>query len=141
MMLKRLFFLSILSVLLLSACNSNDELSGKIFDVSVISGPNEPDKYSPIMTLEFSDGNKVKNKMGYEEGMYELKDDKLVIQFENENEYLEIEFTLEESDNEFSEYSAEISDSKLKIDDSSLVSKLKGFYEKIHRSHFEFIEV
>jgi major membrane immunogen (membrane-anchored lipoprotein) len=139
-MLKRLFFLSILSVVLLSACSSNDELSGKTFDVSVISGPNEPGKYSPIMTLEFLDGNEVKNKMGYEEGMYELKDDKLVIQFENENEYLEIEFTLEESDKDFSEYSAEISDSKLEIEDSSLVSKLKGFYEKLDRSHFEFIE-
>ncbi|MFD2045186.1 hypothetical protein ACFSTA_15995 [Ornithinibacillus salinisoli] len=141
-MKKRLIFLLLLAILLLSACSNSDELSGKTFDVSVMwSSPNSPsDNYKPLMRLEFSDGNIVKNTMGYEEGTYELKDDKLVIQFENENESLEIEFTLEESDNEFSEYSAEISDSDFQIEDSGQVSKYQGFYQKLWDRHFVFIE-
>ncbi|GAB3807763.1 hypothetical protein GCM10028868_37690 [Virgibacillus kimchii] len=45
------------------------------------------------MTLEFLDGKIITNSLDGEEGIYELKDDKLVVQFENENESLEIEFT------------------------------------------------
>ncbi|HSI66802.1 MAG TPA: hypothetical protein VK947_05260 [Planococcus sp. (in: firmicutes)] len=141
-MKKWLFFLLLLVVLLLSACSGNDELSGKTFDVSEVSPVNYPDELFPIMTLEFSAGNRVKNTMGYEdEGTYELMDDKLVIQFENENESLEIEFTLEESEKDFSTYSAEISDSNLEIEDSNQVSKYKGLYQKLWDRHFEIIEV
>ena len=139
-MKKWLFFLLLLVVLLLSACSDNDELSGKTFDFSVMSSPVNPDKYDSVMTLEFSDGNTVKNTMGYEEGTYELKEDKLVLLFENENESLEIEFTLEESEKDFSTYSAEISDSNLEIEDSNQVSKYKGLYQKLWDSHFEIIE-
>ena len=48
-----------------------------------------------------------------------------MIQFENENESLEIEFTHEESDIDFSTYLAEVSDTKFKIEDSNQVSKFK----------------
>lgn len=131
----------LLLIVLLSACSNTDELSGKTFDLSVRSSPDSPpDQFSPIVTLEFLDGNIVKNKKGHEEGTYELKDDQLVIQFENENEYLAIEFTLKESDDDISEYSAEISDSKYEIEDSKIVSKFKGFYERLSVSHFQFIE-
>lgn len=79
--------------------------------------------------------------MGYEdEGTYELIDDKLVILFENENESLEIEFTLEENEKDFSTYSAEITDSNLEIEDSNQVSKYKGLYQNLADSYFEFIE-
>lgn len=140
-MKKWLFFLLLLSVLLLSACTNSDDLAGKTFDVSSGPSPVDPDEYDSIMTLEFSDGNKVKNTMGYEdEGTYELIDDKLVILFENENESLEIEFTLEENEKDFSTYSAEITDSNLEIEDSNQVSKYKGLYQNLADSYFEFIE-
>ncbi|MFD2629523.1 hypothetical protein [Oceanobacillus kapialis] len=115
-----IILIAVLSILIITAC-SHDELSGKTFDVSVVGSPNEPSNLHSIMTLEFSDGNKVKNKMGYEEGSYELQDDKLVIQFENENELLEIEFALKESDIESSQYAAEIINLKYEIEDSKLV--------------------
>lgn len=141
MMKKWLLFLLLLVVLLLSACSENDELSGKTFDVRGMASPVDPDQYDSRMTLEFSDGNTVKNTMSSEdEGTYELMGDKLVMQFENENESLEIEFTLEESDKDISTYSAEISNSNLEIEDSNQVSKYLGFYQNIGDSHFEFIE-
>lgn len=139
-MKKWLFSPLLLVVLLLSACNNSDDLSGKTFDVSVGPSPVNPDKYDSIMTLEFSDGNTVKNTMGYEEGTYELKEDNLALLFKNENESLEIEFTLEESDKDFSTYSAEISDSNLEIEDSNQVSKYSVLYQNLGGSSFEFIE-
>lgn len=116
-MIKRLVILLHLSVLLLSACNDKDELSGKTFDVSLVSSPNNLD-----------------------ERIYELKDDKLVMQFENDNETLEIEFIIEESDKEFSEYSGEISDSDFQIEDSKRISKYNEFYLNLPDSPVEFIE-
>ncbi|WP_157998050.1 hypothetical protein [Ornithinibacillus scapharcae] len=92
------------------------------------------------MSLEFLEGKVITNSIDGEEGTYKLKDDKLMIQCENENESLEIEFTLNESEKEFSQYSAEVSDSNLHIEDSKQVSKYKGFYEKLPSSHVEFIE-
>ncbi|SHG86344.1 hypothetical protein [Ornithinibacillus halophilus] len=141
-MKKWLFFLLLLVVFLLSACSNNDELSGKTFDISVVAmSPNDTSaNYTPVMTLEFSDGNKVKNTRDDEEGVYELKEDKLVILFKNENEHLEVEFTLKESDKEFSEYSAEISDLDFQMVDSTQVSKYKGLYQKLWDNHFEIIE-
>lgn len=138
-MFKRLIFLSLLFVLLLSACSNKDELSGKTFDVSVVGSPNEPFNLDSIMRLEFSDGNVTTKAMNGAEGTYELKDDNLVIQFENENESLEIEFTFKESNIETSEYAAEIIDSDFQIEDSEQVSNYKDFYFDLP-SHVEFIE-
>src|SRR5690625_4200877 len=138
-MIKRFIFLAVLSVLLLAACSNIDELSGKTFDVSVRSNPNDPANFHSIMTLKFLDGIVITDALHEEEGTYELKDNKLVIQFENENESLEIEFTFEESDKEFSEYSAEISHSDFQIEDSDQVSKYKGFILDLPSSYVEFI--
>jgi hypothetical protein len=138
-MVKRLVFLSLLSVLLLSACNNADELSGKTFDVSSRSIHDENSFYA-IMTLEFSDGNVTTISIDGEEGAYELKDDKLLIQYENENETLEIEFTLEESDEDSSTYSAIISDADFQIEDSDQVSKYRKFYTDLPSFPVEFIE-
>jgi major membrane immunogen (membrane-anchored lipoprotein) len=147
LMKKRFIFLLLLVFLLLSACSNSDEFSGKTFDVSVMSispdstslGSTSED-YQPLMILEFLNGNIVKNQLDEEEGTYKLKDDKLVVLFENENEYLEAEFTLKESDKEFSTYSAEISDIDFQMEDSEQVSKYKGFYQKLWDRQFEFIE-
>ena len=143
-MKKQLIFLLLLAILLLSACSNSDELSGKTFDVSVmwISPDSTSENYKPLMILEFLDGDIVKNTLSSDEGTYELKDDKLMILFENENEYLEAEFALKESDKEFSTYSAEISDLDFQMKDSEQVSKYIGLYQKLweHGLTFEFIE-
>lgn len=140
MMIRRLLFLFLLAVLLLSGCSTSDDLSGKTFDVSVRSSPNNPDKYHAIMTLEFLDGKVINHSIAGEEGTYELKDDNFVIQFENENESLQIEFTLKESDKEFSQYSAEIIDSDFQMEDAEQVSKYKQLYLDLPSSHVEIIE-
>jgi hypothetical protein len=146
-MKKRFIYLLLLAFLLLSACSNSDVLSGKTFDVSVLSiSPDSTsldstsENYQPLMILEFLNGNSVKNMLDEEVGTYELKDDKLVVLFENENEYLEVEFSLKESDKEFSTYSAEISDLDFQMEDSEQVSKYKGFYQKLWDRQFEFIE-
>lgn len=136
-----MILIAVLSVLFITACDNSDELSGKTFDVSVISSLTHPDRYTPIMRLEFSDGNIVKNRLREEEGTYELIEDQLVLQFENENELLEIEFTLKESDKDISEYSAELSRSTLDIEDSTQLSEFQILYSKTHNQSFvEFIE-
>ncbi|MFD2045218.1 hypothetical protein ACFSTA_16155 [Ornithinibacillus salinisoli] len=136
-----MILIAVLSALIITACSNSDELSGKTFDVSEGGSPNDPDKFYTKMKLEFLDEKKVINHhLHGEEGTYELKDDKLIIQFENENESLEIEFALEESDLDFSEYSAEISDSNFQIEDSDQVSKYQKFYFDLPRRNVEFIE-
>ncbi|MFA1821332.1 hypothetical protein ACDX78_14345 [Virgibacillus oceani] len=137
-MKKQIMFPLLLFVLLLSACNNSDELSGKTFDVSY-SGPH--DKYYSEITLEFLDGNIVKNTKGYEEGTYDLKEDKLIIQFENENEFLEIEFTLEESNEDSSTYLAEINDADYKMTDTDKISHFQNFLFKLDEGRpYQFIE-
>jgi major membrane immunogen (membrane-anchored lipoprotein) len=138
---KQFIFLLLLFVLLLSACSNIDELSGKTFDVNVRSNPSNPAISHSIMTLEFLDGKITTTSLDGEEGTYELKDDKLAIQFENENESLEIEFTFEKSDEDSSTYSAVLSDSDFQIEDSDQVSRYKGFFLDLPRSSYvEFTE-
>ncbi|MEN2766069.1 hypothetical protein [Ornithinibacillus xuwenensis] len=140
-MKKRLIFLLFVLVLLLTACN-NDELSGKTFNLSTRGGPDSnPDQYHSIMTLEFSDGKVETSSINDGEGTYELNDDKLAIHFENENENLTIEFTVEESDKEFSEYSAVISDYDFEMSNTDKVSHYKNIINKLHKDmSYEFIK-
>lgn len=133
-MIKRLVFLLLLSVFLMSACSSDDILSGKTFDVSVVGSPTDPGYLQTIVTLEFSDENTFKNTRGNEEGTYELSGDKLLILIEDENEKVEIEFTLKESDKELSEYSAELTHADFQMEDTEKISKYKGLYQKIQHS-------
>ncbi|GAA0472092.1 hypothetical protein [Alkalibacillus silvisoli] len=145
-MIKRFMFLLLLGVLLLSACSTstNNDLSGRTFDVSVKDSPNNPDRYTTLMTLEFSDENviinSVNNSIQDEEGTYELKDDNLVIHLENENESAEVEFILNESDKEISEYSAEIIDSNFQIEDSEQTSEYKRFMMNLPQHTLEILE-
>ncbi|MEC5425783.1 hypothetical protein QGM71_20150 [Virgibacillus sp. C22-A2] len=85
-MKKRFIFLLLLFVLLASACNNIDELSGQTFNVA----------YTPVL------------------------------HFENDNENLEIKFTVKESDKDFSEYSAIISDVDFVITDTDKISHFKN---------------
>ncbi|SES62521.1 hypothetical protein SAMN05216389_101116 [Oceanobacillus limi] len=139
-MKKRFIFLLLIFVLLLSACNNSDGLFGKTFDVSVRSSLNNPEKFDAIMTLEFSDGNLVKNTRGYEEGTYEWKEDELVLLSENENENLEFIFTVKESDKEFSKYSAVISDIVYEMTNPDKISHLQNLFSKFDKERtYEFI--
>ncbi|WP_047981914.1 hypothetical protein [Ornithinibacillus contaminans] len=148
-MKTRFVFLLLFLVLLTSACTNGDELSGRTFNVSYLElGPdaldadfNSPEGYSPFMKLEFLDENIVKNKLGYEEGTYEWNKDTLVLLFENENEKLEIELTLKESDKEFSAYSATISDADFEMTDTDKISYFQNlFYQLNNDRQMEFLK-
>lgn len=141
-------FIALLSVLLVTACSNdsnNNELSGKTFKLGM-HDPNKdidnPSSYKPIMILDFLDDNIVTNTKGNEEGTYELNKDTLVINFENENEELKIEFAdFNDSDKEFSAYSTSISDIEFKIEDNEHVSYLEKLYIDISKdTPIEFIE-
>lgn len=142
------FILVVLAIALFSNTYENlagsDELSGQTFTVSYPPVLQEDigteGKYT-IMTLEFSDGNVVTNTI-YGAGTYELNDDVFVINYENENESLEIKFTdFKESDKDFSEYSAIIGDMEYQITDSEKVRYLTNLYLKFSKGmSIEFIK-
>ena len=73
------------------------------------------------MTLEFLDSETVTNAI-YGEGTFEISDDELILLYENENEFVEIRLTLEESDKDGSEYIAEISDVRFEMEDMDKIS-------------------
>ncbi|MEC5425105.1 hypothetical protein QGM71_16590 [Virgibacillus sp. C22-A2] len=144
-MKKWFVFLVLLSVLLVSACNNSEELSGQTFTVAYTPVLQEdvdsPNRYDSIMTLEFSGGNVVTNSIYDGEGTYELNDDELVVRFENENENLEIRFTVKESDKDFSEYSAIISDVDFEITDTDKISHFKNLTLKLTKDmSIEFLK-
>ncbi|WP_078597662.1 hypothetical protein [Evansella clarkii] len=142
---KRVVFLLLLSVLLVSACTTSntasgsEELWGQIFNIAyppVIQGDaDSPNKYHSIMKVEFSDGNAATSAINDGEGTYEFNDKALVIKFENENEHLEIEFTdFEESDKDFIEYSAQISSLDFNMADSDKISHLGNLYNNLTKN-------
>ena len=138
-MKKRFIFPILLFVLLLSACNYGDELSGKTFDVAYW-GPESDTHYSEV-TLEFLDGNIVENTKGNEEGTYDLKEDTLVILFENENENLEFIFTVTENDKDSSKYSAVISDVVYEVSDTDKIKTYQNLLFKLEKGrNYEFIK-
>lgn len=146
MMKKQFIFLLFIFILLLSACSSSDELSGKTFKIANLPAPEEgyidnPDKYDSIMTVELLDGKVVTDSIHKGQGTYELNDNVLVLHFENENETLKLSFEVEESDKDFSKYSAVISDIDFKITDTDKVSHFENLVFKFDRNRkIEFIE-
>ncbi|WP_047988072.1 hypothetical protein [Alkalihalobacillus pseudalcaliphilus] len=105
----------LLIVMVLSACTTNDELSGKSFDMGAAPPLEEEltnqNSYQLLTTLEFLDGVVTASILPGEEGTYERTGDVLTVKFENGHEYLSIIFDeFQESDKEFSAYSAYISD-------------------------------
>ena len=138
--------LLLLYLLLLSACNNEDELSGKTFKVASPPGPimehiDDPDRYYPIMTLEFLDGKVSTNSIHDGEGTYELNDNVLVLHFENENETLKLSFEVKESEKDFSEYSAIISEVDFEMKDTDKVSHFKNLSFKFDKNTpIEFIK-
>ena len=137
--MKKWFVLILISSLLLvSACNNNDKLSGQTFNVAYTPVLQEdvdsPNRYDSIMTLEFLDGNVVTDSTYDGEGTYELIDEELALHFENENENLEIKFIVKKSDKDFSEYSALISDAKFDVTDTDKISHFKNLTLKLTKN-------
>ncbi|OZU87066.1 hypothetical protein CIL03_18745 [Virgibacillus indicus] len=134
---KQFIFPILLFVFLLSACTSEDELSGQTFDVAYIPGPvsqedfDNPNRYDSIMTLEFLDGKVITNSIDYKKGTYELIDDELIVHFESDNEYLKIEFKVNESDKDFSKYSATIHNAEYEITDTEQISRFKNLTNRL----------
>ncbi|WP_249872653.1 hypothetical protein [Oceanobacillus saliphilus] len=58
----------------------------------------------------------------------------LVLHFENENENLKIKFTVKESDKDFSEYSAVISDVDFEMLDMDKISHFKNLTAKLNKN-------
>jgi hypothetical protein len=106
------------------------ELIGETFRISyppVFQNADTPGRYHTILNLEFIDGHTVQTKR-YGEGTYELTGDNiLLLQFENENERLQISFELRESEKDFSTYAAEIKDVVFEMDDWNKVSYFRNF--------------
>ena len=148
-MMKKWFVLVILvSVFLISACaGDSDELAGKTFDITyppvLEEDLDNPSEYHSIATLDFSKGNKVSNTVDDTEGTYEINEDVLLINFENKNEELNVNFNdFKDSTKDFSSYSAIIGETELNIEDSDqLKSLLKLSSELLEKTPVEFIEV
>lgn len=146
--MKKWFALIVsLFIILISACNSdNDELFGKTFNIAYTpvaqDDIDDPGKYNSIMTLKFSKGNVVSNQIDDTKGTYELSENQLVVNFENESEKLKITFDdFKNSEKDFSSYSTLISNSEIHIDDSSQVSQFKVLTNKISENMpIEFIK-
>lgn len=140
-----IIFTAFLSVFFISACsNDSNSLSGKTFKVANTPVFQEDidklDKYPVVVTLEFLDDNAVRTIDT--EGTYQLNDDELVINFENENENLEITFSeFKESEKDFSTYSTIISNRELQVEDHSKLSRLEVLANKLSEDMpIEFIE-
>ncbi|GEN87875.1 hypothetical protein [Oceanobacillus sojae] len=140
-----IIFIAFLSVFFISACsNDSNSLSGKTFKVANTPVFQEDidklDKYPVVVTLEFLDDNAVRTIDT--EGTYQLNDDELVINFENENENLEITFSeFKESEKDFSTYSTIISNRELQVEDHSKLSRLEVLANKLSEDMpIEFIE-
>ena len=126
-----------LAVLLLAACNSSsDDLTGDTFKIALTPPLEEdagnPSAYSELVTLSFSDGNVVTNKLDDVEGTYTLTGETLVLPFENDHETLDVEFTdFKKSEKKVSEYSAIISESEIEMTDTDQVSQFLRMVEEL----------
>lgn len=140
-------FIALLSVFFVSACSDDsNKLSGKTFNVAyppvLKEDVDHPNRYDSIMVLKFSDDNVVSNTIDDTEGTYELNEDVLVINFENENEKLKINFIdFKESEKDFSTYTTLISNPELHVEDASQVKHFQGLAFRLSENHpIEFIE-
>ncbi|WP_047984375.1 hypothetical protein [Ornithinibacillus californiensis] len=131
-----IFIPLVLSILPSTSQTASNDLSGQNFKIAYIpvfhGNVNNPGSYDPIMTIEFIDKNVFTTTI-YGEGTYEFKDNELVLQFENENEYLEINFTLEESDKDFSKYAAKISDVKFEMENIDEISYFNNLLLRLNK--------
>jgi hypothetical protein len=107
-----------------------EQLIGETFHLAyqpVLYGSAEsPGAHHRFLTIEFVDGHTV-HTMKYGEGTYELTDESFLLQFENENERLQIHFELQESERDFSAYAAKITEVEFEMEDWNEISYFKDF--------------
>lgn len=150
---KRKYYLASVFLLLLVAIplfnnhyaqTATDELSGSTFNISYPTPDarnDDPNGYDSLMTVEFSDGEAATPSIQDGDGTYELNGDVLTLQFENENESLQIEFSLKESEQDFSEYSAVIRDVDFEKKNPDDISHFQNLFYKLNKKlPLEFIK-
>src|SRR5699024_864325 len=141
---KRSLYLLLVFIFLMSACNKNEELAGKKFNLAYTSVLQEdiekPNAYDSLIKLTFSEDHTVNNTISELNGSYELKNSQLSLYFNNENENLVINISLEKSDKDFSEYSALITDVKYEIENEDELALLKDLFFDLQKDRpMEFI--
>lgn len=136
-----------LTLLFISACSiERDNLAGKIFNIAYTpvleEDISDPNNYDSIMAIKFLNENAVINTIDDTKGVYELHENMIIINFENENEKLKIEFTdFRESERDFSSFSTLINNIELEIKDPEKILKLKELaYKLSEKLPVEFIE-
>lgn|SRR5690625_909248 len=147
-LLLHVFMLIVLTLALIACSQVNDDLSGKTINVAYVlpfeDTVDDPDKYDSLMKVTFNDNNEVEHIVYDEiEGSYTLKDNELIVTFENDNEQLDITFNdLTESEKSFSLYSASISDIAYDKKDSSKIDKLSPIRDRLQKGlPIELIEI
>ncbi|HZW68395.1 MAG TPA: hypothetical protein VFF20_07295 [Pseudogracilibacillus sp.] len=141
---KRSLYLLLVFIFLMSACNKNEELAGKKFNLAYTPVLQEdiekPNAYDSLIKLTFSEDHTVNNTISELNGSYELKNSQLSLYFNNENENLVINISLEKSDKDFSEYSALITDVKYEIENEDELALLKDLFFDLQKDRpMEFI--
>src|SRR5699024_4842432 len=100
----------------------------------------KPNSYDSLIKLTFSEDHTVNNTISELNGSYELKNSQLSLYFNNENENLVINISLEKSDKDFSEYSALITDVKYEIENEDELALLKDLFFDLQKDRpMEFI--
>lgn len=132
-----IFIPLVLSILSTTDMASN-ELAGKTFDIRVLGDLTSPGDLDTIETFEFSSDNTFENTKGNIAGNYELTDDNLWLLIEDENEKLEIKFTLEESDRVVDGYGAELIDVNYDMKDWDQIRKYWNFSNELYQYSYVF---
>lgn len=144
-MKKILSSLFLLFIMLAAGCSSDDELSGRTFDLAYPPGPVSEDDgmedHNVFMTLSFYDGKVVREDGNEVEGKYTLNDETLSILFEHDEETLNVEFDeFNESDKTFSAYNAIVSNAALDKSEGELSHLMTLGNEFSMQFPVEFIE-
>src|SRR5699024_7873265 len=136
-MIKRSLCLLLITVFLISACSKSENLAGKQYNIAYTpvleEDIDQPTAYDSLIKLRFSEDNTVTDTTSKLDGNYELKNNQLLLRFNNENESLVIDISLEESDFDFSEYSALITDVKYEIENEDELDHLKELFFDVQK--------
>ena len=136
-MIKRSLCLLLITVFLISSCSKSENLAGKQYNIAYTpvleEDIDQPTAYDSLIKLRFSEDNTVTDTTSKLDGNYELKNNQLLLRFNNEKESLVIDISLEESDFDFSEYSALITDVKYEIENEDELAHLKELFFDVQK--------
>lgn len=115
---------------------ASNELAGKSFNLRVAGDPNFAGDLTTIETFIFSNDNTFINAKNSIEGTYEFTDDKLMLLIEDENEMLEIEYKLAETDRVASGYWGNLVDISYETQDSNQISKYWHYSNELYQHSY-----